>query len=319
MADIADVLESLAALVATALYPNGALDSNGQALPSVAGTIVKVMRGTPFAKQLDDDLRAGTVNISINQRLGVGRTTTRLPLEWSTQSIQSPTMTVMVSTDVITLSGTITPNQGVLLIVDGQPYAYVAAASDTLSSVATALASAIQLDRPVQAVGPSLTIPGVRTITVRQIVQGVAIRPTRQQIAGLMVKIYAPSFAVRDTVAAVVDGALAAVSRVTLADGSVAMLRSSGTAYDDRTQKALTFVRSLFYQAEYSTTQTEVETAVAVVEGILSPRAIGGGVGPVVIVTDAHTMRPPAPSDINVVLQSGSVLVDPYGNPEVEI
>ncbi len=97
------------------------------------------------------------------------------------------------------------------------------------------------------------------------------------------------------------------------------MIRSTGTAYDDQPQKALTFIRTLLYQAEYSTTQTEVGTAVAVLDCVVSPLGNGGSPGPVLIVTDAGPPRQPLPSDLNVLVKAGAVVVDRYGNPEVQV
>jgi hypothetical protein len=133
------------------------------------------------------------------------------------------------------------------------------------------------------------------------------------------VKVFAPSFSARDAVAGAVDTALSLLARVALADGSVAMLRYSGTTYDDRPQKALTYVRTLLYQVEYSTTQTETETSIGVMEAILTPGARGGTPGPVIIVTDTGPPIAPLPSDLSVLLQDGEIVVDLYGNPEVEL
>jgi hypothetical protein len=319
VADLADVLNALASVVAGTLYPLGSFDALGDPLPSIAGPVVKVMRGTPFAKQMDEDLRAGIVNLTVNERPGVGRTTTRLPMDWMTSSIQTATLAGVVSENTVVFNGAVTPGQGLILIVDGQPYAFQAGATDTLDSVLSALATAIQTDQPALVSGSVITIPGARTVTVRNVVTGAAIRPTRQQISGLMIKIFAPSFAARDAVGSVVDGALATVPRLVLADGSVAMFRYSGTGYDDRPQKALTFVRTLLYQAEYSTTQSSVQTTIGVVEAVVTPGAPAGPPGQVDIVTDVGPALQPLPSDLNVLIENGDVVVDPFGNPEVQL
>jgi hypothetical protein len=319
MADIADVLNALAALVAAALYPDGAFDAQAHPLASTAGPIVKIMRGTPFAKQLDEDLRAGIVNVTVNERSDLGRTTTRFLLDWSTTSIQPSTLKATIAQNSVTFTGSVTTGQGIMLLVDGQPYAYQCQVGDTLSSVASALVGLISLDKPVASQAEVLSIPNARKITIREVTTGTSIRPVRQQTAALMVKVYAPSFSIRDAVGGAVDAVLATITRLALEDGSVAMLRYSGTSYDDRPQKALTFTRTLLYQAEYSTTQTRVDTTIGVVEAVISPHAIGGGPGPVFIATDDGAVTEPLPSDLNVLVQDGGVLVDAYGDPEVEL
>jgi len=319
MADLGDVLNALAQAVATALYPEGITDQAGNAVASMAGCAVKVMRGTPVASQMDEDLRAGTVNVTINERPGVGRTTTRFPMDWQTASIGTPSLVASTVDGSVTVTGQVTPGQGLLIIVDGQAYSYQCQVADTSGNVLAGLASLVSLDRIATVSGDVLTIPDARSITARLVVQGTAIRPTRQQEAGLLVKVFAPSFSARDAVAGAVDTALSLLARVALADGSVAMLRYSGTTYDDRPQKALTYVRTLLYQVEYSTTQTETETSIGVMEAILTPGARGGTPGPVIIVTDTGPPIAPLPSDLSVLLQDGEIVVDLYGNPEVEL
>jgi len=305
--------------IATTLYPGPTVDSNGVQLPSAAGPIVRVMRGTPFADQLDADLRAGVVNVTVNAQAGVGRDTTRFPTDWQVMSLQSPTLTATVSGNTVTIGGTATVGQGVMLIVDGQPYAYQALASDTPASIAAALAALVQVDQPATAAAGVLTIPAARVMVARIVVQGTAIRATRQQEAGIEVAVFAPSFALRDQVAGLIDQALSSVSRLALPDTSVAMLRYAGTHYEDAPQKALTLIRLLRYLAEYSTTQTMTETTIGVMEAVLTPGAPGGQPGVVTIATDVGPPVLPQPSDLSVEMENGDVLVDGFGNPEVMI
>ena len=319
MADLGDVLDALALSIAAALYPGGPTDLAGNALASTAGPVVKVMRGTPVAKQMDEDLRLGTVNVTVNERPGIGRTTTRFPMQWQTASVDVASLTVAVAGDTLTVSGTATPGQALLIIVDGRPYSYQSQSGDTPESVTEGLAGLILLDRPAIVLVNVLTIPGANLITARGVVQGTAIRPTRQQEAGLLVKVFAPSFGARDAVAGALDASLSLVPRLMLADGTVAMFRYSGTSYDDRPQKALTYIRTLLYQAEYSTTQTVIETSIGVVEAVLAPGAEGAPPGPIVIVTDTGPPIGPAPSDLSVIMVDGEVSVDMFGNPEVQL
>jgi hypothetical protein len=213
----------------------------------------------------------------------------------------------------------VSAGQGILIIVDGQPYAYRCQALDTLTSVAAALAALVEINRPALAIGGALTIPGARQITIREVLPGTAIQPTRQQTAGIVVRIFAPSFSSRDLVAKLVDGYLSSVSRINLIDGSVAMLRYSGTTYDDKTQKALTFIRNILYQVEYSTTQMANETTIGVMESVLTPGAVGGVPGPIRLITDVGPAIAPLPSDLDVIVLNGEISVDSFGNPEVAI
>ena len=317
MADIGDVLSTLLTVIAAALYPGPTVDGSGAQLTSLAGPIVRVMRGTPFADQLDGDLRAGVVNVTVNAQPGVARDTTRLPMDWQVVSVQTATFTTAAAGDAVTIGGTVTVGQGIMLIVDGQPYAYQAVAGDTTVSVAAGLAALVQIDRAASAAAGVVTVAGARQLTARVVVQGTAIRATRQQEAGIEVRVLAPSFAVRDQVASFIDDTLSSIIRVALPDTSVGMLRYAGTVYDDRAQKSLTHIRALHYLVEYSTTQIATETTIGTMEVVLTPGPPGGPPGEVLIVTDVGPAILPLPSDLAVLVLGGSVLVDAFGNPMV--
>ena len=175
------------------------------------------------------------------------------------------------------------------------------------------------VDQAAAASGDVLAIPAARQITGRVVVQGTAICATRQQEAGIDVHVLASSFSVRDQVAACIDQALSLVVRLALPDTSVAMLRYGGTTYDDRPQKALTYLRALHYVTEYSTIQTMTETTIGVMEVVLTPGAPGGSPGVVIIATDVGPPIQPLPSDLAVEMIGDEVVVDAYGNPEVTI
>ena len=53
MADVSDIERALTTLAGGILYPQGTT------APSVAGVSIRIFRGWPIAKALDDDLRAG--------------------------------------------------------------------------------------------------------------------------------------------------------------------------------------------------------------------------------------------------------------------
>jgi hypothetical protein len=319
MADLSDVLNALVTEIGGILYSGPSVDADGNNLPSLAGPVVKLMRGTLVANLLDADLRAGVVNVTVNERHGIGRLTTRFPMEWSQVSMTTATLTVATSGDTLVIGGSAGVGQGIVVIADGQPYAVQAQASDTPATLAAALAALVQVDRTASASGATLTIPDVRSLIARIVLQGSGICPTRQQVAGLVIKIFAPTFAARDSVASFIDTALSNIVRLTLPDTSVAMLKYSGTAYDDQPQKALTFIRTLVYQAEYSTTLSSTETTVGVFDAVLAPGPSGGPLGDVFLVTDVGPAIMPQPSDLQVFVQNGTILVDALGNPQVSL
>jgi hypothetical protein len=72
MADISDIQTQLTRIIAAAIYPAGTSGA------SAAGVKVKVYPGWPLPAQLDKDITAGMVNVSIWAR-GDGANTTRFP------------------------------------------------------------------------------------------------------------------------------------------------------------------------------------------------------------------------------------------------
>ncbi|NNM57725.1 MAG: hypothetical protein HKL97_11275, partial [Acidocella sp.] len=76
MADQADVEAALAAIVANALYPDGA------SAPSATGNICRIYRGFPNTPALDADLAAGVVNVTVMASAAAVKNVTRYPRRW---------------------------------------------------------------------------------------------------------------------------------------------------------------------------------------------------------------------------------------------
>jgi hypothetical protein len=85
---------------------------------------------------------------------------------------------------------------------------------------------------------------------------GTAVLELRRQTRIFQTSIWAGSFVRRDLVAAAVDAGLAAVSRLSLADGSRGIMTYEGSAQIDDEQKAGIYRRDLAYAVNYATTQS---------------------------------------------------------------
>jgi hypothetical protein len=92
--------------------------------------------------------------------------------------------------------------------------------------------------------------------------QGVSIREIRRQTRTFQITVWASCFDRRDPVAKAIDSALAAVTRLTLADGSQGVMTYVNSTQDDDQQKQGIYRRDLFYSVNYATTQTEADYAV---------------------------------------------------------
>jgi len=89
-----------------------------------------------------------------------------------------------------------------------------------------------------------------------------AVLELRRQTRMFRISIWAGVFARRDAAASVIDAGLAAVSRLVLADGSVAVMTYDSSLQDDGQQQAGIYRRDLLYALNYATTQVMALTAI---------------------------------------------------------
>ena len=156
MADQADVETVLAALASGALYPDG---TSG---PSVPGPTCRIYRGWPNPSSLDNDLAAGTINVTVFPLEFRLRNVTRYPAQWTPLDVANPALAVSVSGFSATFSGTADAGQLAGLLVDGRTYVYRTQVADTPALVAANLAALVRADRIALLTNASVGIPGVR-------------------------------------------------------------------------------------------------------------------------------------------------------------
>ena len=137
MADQSDVEQTLAAIVSGVLYPMG----TGAA--SITGLACRVHRGWPAAATLDADLAAGRVTVTVSGDARGQRNTTRYPDEWRPTRLASPGLTVEVAGIAATFSGIAAVGQLAGILADDVAAVHRTVPSDTPSTVAAALASAL--------------------------------------------------------------------------------------------------------------------------------------------------------------------------------
>ncbi len=247
MADISEVQDAFAAICGAALYPNG---TNA---PSVLGADAVIYPGWPQPAQLDQDMAAGVVHVSIWAR-GDGTNTTRYPEAWQETAPAVPTLTLAVADNTVTIGGTVTAPQ--VVAVNGQ--ACAVKASDTLASIAAALAALVP---SASSAGAVLTVPtGIRQAAVAA--NATISREVRRQTDSIQLSIWAPTPALRSATAKALDAALADVRFLEMPDNSSARIVYTRSLSTDLRENAHIYRRDLFYQAEFATTVSAFATQI---------------------------------------------------------
>ncbi|MGI4793137.1 MAG: hypothetical protein ACRYG8_03445 [Janthinobacterium lividum] len=251
MADLSDIENALVSTVAKAVYPDGVPSGSAPQSPAV-GAPVRVLRGWPDAAQLDADLAAGIVTVTVYSMPGHSRPTSRYLDEWRQTGPEASTLTVATTGTQVLFGGVGGPGQiaGVQLS-DGTVHSILATGS--ASAVAAALAA---VTPGATASGPTLTMPGDGFIarTGGPIAEE---REVRRQQQGVRVILWCPNPALRDAAASVVDGAFAEFDGefLTLSDGTGGLLKYQGVLPDDVPSKADLWKQTLEYSVEYPTMQ----------------------------------------------------------------
>lgn len=302
MADSSDVQIALTELIAGVLYPAGTLGMGGYGVAaaggwsvaaaygnptalqvSAAGVKVRIYRGWPVAQQLDPDLGAGIAHVTVFQQSAMGRLADGALNSVKTFKGSPPTITATASGNVVTLGGTPTAGNLIGMKVDGVPVVYEVQASDTLLSIASAIAAMVSspnlvddsgnpmLDdegAPVEtgdvasiapvSGGVAITFSTSAPVVVRTGSPGYTLRRPRQQTEQHTITCWAPSPAARDAICKYLDAALSSTRWLVLPDQQ-ARLVWAGTMTNDVTSKAALWRRDLSYRVTYWTTQLQID------------------------------------------------------------
>ena len=261
MANISDVEQTLVNLISAAIYPNGttspsAILVNSQSYPC------RVYRGWPDPDTLDSDLAAGNVNISVFNLPGMDQNTTRfLPVTQSpTGVIPSAELTFTVVNNTVNVGGTINPGEAATLKVDYLPYSYAVLNTDTLTSVAVALAALI----PHASVSGTLITIGGNIFDLQAFVSVPVLMQVElsRQKKIFQITCWCSLPTVRDVVGPLVDIQLKDYRRIVLPDNSYARLIYRGVNEIDQMTKQKLYRLDLRYEVEYITSQSETDNTV---------------------------------------------------------
>jgi hypothetical protein len=268
MSDCSDVEQAIVSAITQAIYPYGT------AAASIAGQPCRIYRGWPSRHNLDADLRAGISNVSVFP-MPAEQNVTRYSTDW--QELPKPTikLTLTVVGKTITVGGMPSCPLNAAVLVNGNAFIYPLQATDTPTTIATALAALISAITPATNAGAVITIPAAIKLTARIGNVGSVIQEVKRQKKSFRITVWCNSPQVRDAIARVIDPQLAKMNFISLPDGSAGRMRYEKTAPDDMTQKAFLYRRDLVYSVEYATTITQRAADI-----IAETFSISGGLDP---------------------------------------
>lgn len=262
MADITDVLNTVAAQIAGYVYPNG----TGQ--PSVTGKAINVFPGWPLPDQIDADMPQGIAEVSVFPVPNTEQNRTRYRPQAKVMSVVTPTITLTAGNRSLTVGGAMPSPfsaHNVAALIAGQAFIYPVQATDTLTSIATGLAALIAAKYPgTTNAGPVITLPAGVQATGRVGTTGLVTTEWERQAQLFQITVWAPDPATRATVGSAIKAALAQITFLLLPDGFGARIQYKRNALNDETQKVRVYRRDLFYEIEYATTVSQnIATVVA--------------------------------------------------------
>ncbi|HEX8894465.1 MAG TPA: hypothetical protein VF783_14135 [Terriglobales bacterium] len=257
MADLGDVQDGLVTLLANTIYPNG----TGQ--PSAAGVPARIYAGWPTAAQLDVDLAAGTCHVSVFNR--ESRNTTRYQLAQVDPTVTPPALTLTINANTVTVGGTVAAGVNTAVIVGVNAFTYQTVANDTLSTIAAALASSINLTYPgTTSSGAVITLPNTGPPINAARVGGGASQSIEvgrvEQV--FQITVWANSPTNRNAIGSLIVPAIMQNHFLTLADGSAARLILKSQRDDDVPEKELLYRRDIMATVEYVETASVSATQV---------------------------------------------------------
>jgi len=258
MADQSAVEQAIVNQVSAVCYPSGIVQ------PSVIGNLITVSRGWPTEAGVAAAVGNGNVLIAVHALKGYSKDTTRYALDWHVTSQLPPTLTASLSGQQVTFGGSVTAGNTVGVLSAGVAYTHVAAASDTLSTIASALASAIP---NATASGAVLTLPSSGAIPAVCVVNGgtASVEVGRMQ-QGFAVSIWAPSPATRDAIMTLLWPAMKYTYRLTLPDGTIAtLMQGPGSGPDDVPSREQMFRRDLHLFYDYPIIYSQAAQAAAAI------------------------------------------------------
>lgn len=278
MADLSDAEIAIVNLIGAVIYPNGSAQPSELLVPGGSPVTVKIFRGWPMPAVLDADMANGNVEISVYPRPMVDRNTTRFKDEFQEVSRGAATVTATVLGNQVAIGGAVNAAvaQFVTLLIGSRiVVSYAVQPSDTLSSIAAALAAMIPGSTST---GPIVTAPTSAYLVAQVGVTGVQQAETERTLSQIQVTFWCPTALLRDATSKIVRPALSGNAFLTLADNTAARIRFHSSNVSDHAERSTIYRRDTIYDVEYPTiiadTATEVTSVSASIVGGSQPLGV---------------------------------------------
>lgn len=233
--------------------------TGAQATAIIAARKIYIFAGDPLKQNLDADLRNGDINIAVFAQKGMTRNTTRIRDTFTDPVIDEATINLTVASNTITVTGTVTPGQAAVAIVNGIGYAYAAETGDTLNDIAAQLAALI----PNATVNNNvITVNDAYSIVARVSVQGTARRVLQSQESIFRVRVIVPTAyqSIRELIGKTIQLAFLKLEPryyLQMPDGIAASIRAKGIDEINTYEFDLALVRDYLYLIEYHAVDVE--------------------------------------------------------------
>lgn len=254
MASLGQVLAVLTQNAANAVYPNGTSQ------PSTAGVDTTVISGWPIRNKIDSVLEAGNALISIFPTSKV-KVVTKFERQYQPIMQNTPTLSATVLDNTVTISGMVTVPQAVTVIYNYVGYSYQVLDSDTLDSIAAALAAMIP---SATSLGAVITVSNPYQLIARIAVSATAAYELSRQERIFLIRIWCTDPVVRDNLMNPIDVAFKENYRIVLPDGfyGITWPMEAPNAFMDDWEKSLMLIGELHYKVQYPTTSTDTFTTI---------------------------------------------------------
>lgn len=262
MSRLEQVQNALGQAIADAINAYGFTNPPGQVFP-----------GFPTVQNLTDILHAGKYCISIYPHSGTGAKPMKA---WYPEPMQVSavvnTLTASVSGNVITFGGSAMPNINVHTLFNHPEVvvAYKTTASDTVPSVASAVATAINNAHvagvSATANANAVTLIGATNLHVNLSGTAQIAQEVRRLCRRIQVDTWCPDFQIRDTLDEIITSNVGTLinSKYDLGDGTTVWVKYVPGAWDDARESADLMYRGIYlFDCEYSVLQYQTATQIA--------------------------------------------------------
>lgn len=253
MSSVYGIQNALVGIIAGIVYPTGTAN------PGIAGVDTYIYAGWPQPQRLESDINAGKCHISVYPLATEKKLTEPLGRPWQLMAKGVSGIGYSVSGQQITFSGTVTTPTNINIYSDSVSHVYPVQASDTLTTIATALSALISGS---SSSGPVLTMPATALFSVRIGAADTVGRLLRRQEKDFQITVWTATPALRETVATAVDAALSALTGLALSDGSPTVLKHKRSTPNDSTQSYLVYRHDMIFSVDYCLMQVAEATQV---------------------------------------------------------